>query len=120
MSSGTNEVTGEAIKRAIEGRDGAQLASFYSDAATLRIIDRMSTPSKPREIKGKAAIATYWSDICSRDMTHAVEATVTDGDRLAFTESCAYPNGGKVFCQAMIELQDGRIARQTIVQAWDE
>ncbi len=120
MSSGSDAVTGEAVKRAIEGRDGAQLASFYADAATLRIIDRMNPPSKPRELKGKEAIAEYWNDVCSRDMTHTVETTVTAGDRLAFTEACAYPGGAKVFCQAMLELQDGRIVRQTIVQAWDE
>jgi len=43
-----------------------------------------------------------------------------DGDRLAFTQSCAYPDGLKVYCSAMIELKDGKIARQTMVQAWDE
>ncbi|TIW66786.1 MAG: nuclear transport factor 2 family protein, partial [Mesorhizobium sp.] len=26
----------------------------------------------------------------------------------------------KVFCAAMLELKNGRIARQTVVQAWDE
>ncbi|TIO04482.1 MAG: nuclear transport factor 2 family protein, partial [Mesorhizobium sp.] len=25
-----------------------------------------------------------------------------------------------VFCAAMLELKNGRIARQTVVQAWDE
>ncbi|MGO9684493.1 MAG: hypothetical protein ACLP0B_04380 [Steroidobacteraceae bacterium] len=36
-----------------------------------------------------------------------------------FTQSCAYPDGTKVFCSAMIELKGGKIARQTVVQAWD-
>jgi len=27
---------------------------------------------------------------------------------------------GKVYCSAMIELKGGKIARQTVVQAWDE
>ena len=53
-------------------------------------------------------------------MTHTVELGVADGDRLAFTQSCAYPDGLKVYCSAMIELKDGKIARQTMVQAWDE
>jgi hypothetical protein len=42
-----------------------------------------------------------------------------DGDRLAFTQACAYPDGTRVFCSAMIELEQGKIARQTNVQAWD-
>jgi hypothetical protein len=53
-------------------------------------------------------------------MTHRVETGVSDGDRLALTQSCAYPDGMKVYCSAMIELKGGKIARQTVVQAWDE
>ncbi len=120
MSTKTNGVTGTAIKRAIEGRDGKMLASFYADDAELRVIDRNNPPSKPREVKGKTAIATFWDDICSRAMTHKVETSISEGDRLAFTQACAYPDGAKVFCQAMVELKGGKIARQTVVQAWDE
>jgi ketosteroid isomerase-like protein len=120
MSTKTNGVTGTAIKRAIEGRDGKMLASFYADDAELRVIDRNNPPSKPHEVKGKAAIATFWDDICSRAMTHKVETSISEGDRLAFTQACAYPDGAKVFCQAMVELKGGKIARQTVVQAWDE
>ena len=52
-------------------------------------------------------------------MTHKVEAGVTVGSRLAFTQSCAYPDGTKVFCSTMADLKGGKIARQVIVQAWD-
>ena len=116
----TKSVTGAAIKRAIENRDGRTLAGFYADDAVLRIMDRNNPPSRPREVKGKPAIATFWDDICSRMMTHAVEITVEDGSRLAFTQASAYPDGAKVFCAAMLELKGGRIAKQTVVQAWDE
>lgn len=120
MPSDTHTVNGEAIRRAIEGRDGRMLASFYTEDALVRVIDRNSPPSKPREIRGKAAIATFWDDICSRAMTHKVDTTIAEGDRLAFTETCAYPDGTKVFCAATLDLKGGRIARQTVVQAWDE
>jgi ketosteroid isomerase-like protein len=108
------------LKRAIEGRDGAALAGFYASDAVLRIIDRNNPPSKPNELKGKAAIATFYEDVCGRNMSHKLENGVADGDRVAFTQSCAYPDGTKVFCSAMLELKDGKIARQTVVQAWDE
>jgi ketosteroid isomerase-like protein len=120
MSTKTEAVTATAIKRAIESRDGRMLASFYSDDATLCIIDRNNPPSKPRVIKGKSAIATFWEDICSRAITHKVDSSITEGNRVAFTQSCAYPDGAKVFCAAMIALKGGRIADQTVVQAWDE
>ena len=120
MATKTDTVSGAAIKRAIEGRDGRMLASFYTDDAVLRVIDRNNPPSKPREVKGKPAISTFWDDICSRAMTHKVDVSIAEGNRLAFTQACAYPDGAKVFCVAVVELEDGRIAQQTVVQAWDE
>jgi ketosteroid isomerase-like protein len=118
--TGTKAVNGAAITQAIEGRDGRMLASFYNEDAVVRVIDRNNPPSKPREIRGKAGIDTFWDDICSRAMTHKVESIVAEGNRLAFTQACAYPDGAKVYCLSMLELADGRIARQTCVQAWDE
>ena len=45
---------------------------------------------------------------------------VADDHRLAFSQVCGYPDGAKVFCLAMVELKSGKIAHQTMVQAWDE
>jgi hypothetical protein len=115
-----SRVTGQAIQQAIEGRDGRMLASFYTDDATVRIIDRNNPPSAPRTIHGRSSIDTFWDDICSRAMTHRVETTLSDGNRIAFSQACTYPDGAKVFCLSVVDLEDGRIARQTVVQAWDE
>lgn len=116
----TKAVNAAAIRQAIEGRDGRMLASFYNDDAVVRVIDRNNPPSKPREIRGRAGIDAFWDDICSRAMSHKVETTVAEGDRLAFTQACAYPDGAKVYCLSVLELDGGRITRQTLVQAWDE
>jgi ketosteroid isomerase-like protein len=113
-------VTGAAIKQAIETRNARMLAGFYADDAVLRVIDRNNPPSRPRIVRGRTAIATFWDDICSRAMTHEVAYSVAQGDALAFSQDCAYPDGAKVFCLAMVELDQGKIARQTVVQAWDE
>ena len=110
----------DEIKRAIEERNADGLTALYADNAVMRIIDRDHPPSAPREIRGKPDIAAYFADVCGRAMTHAVESGVEDGSRLAFTQACAYPDGVRVFCSAMLELTDGgKIARETIVQAWD-
>jgi hypothetical protein len=53
-------------------------------------------------------------------MTHKVDTSIAEGNRMAFTQACTYPDGARVFCLAMIELKGGRIAQQTVVQAWDE
>jgi ketosteroid isomerase-like protein len=116
----SNGVTGAAIKRAIETRNGRALAGFYADDAVLCIIDRNNPPSRPREVKGKSAIASFWDDICGRMMTHKVDSSIVEGDKLAFTQACTYPDGAKVFCMAVLDLKHGKIARQTVLQAWDE
>ena|ERR1700724_2954879 len=107
------------LKRAIEGRDAKTLTAFYADDALLRIIARDNPPSKPRELKGKAAIASYYDDVCGRAMSHRIEAGVADAKALAFTQACTYPDGTKVFCSAMLDIAGGKIVRQTAVQAWD-
>lgn len=120
MLDSKSKLTGEALKSAIEGHDGRMLASFYSDDALLRIIDHDNPPSRPREIRGRGAIKTFWDDLCSRAITHRVDTTVAEGDSLAFTQDCTYPNGAKVSAYAFLDLRGGRIARHTVVQAWDE
>ena len=120
MDAKTPTVTADTLKQAIESRDSRMLSSFYAEDALLRIVDRNNPPSKPREVKGRAAITTFWDDICSRAMTHRVETSIADGSRLAFSQACAYPDGMKVLCLALCELKGGKIARQTVVQAWDE
>jgi ketosteroid isomerase-like protein len=108
-----------SLRSAIEGRDARTLTSFYAPEAVLRIIDQNHPPSGPMEVKGKDAITAYYDDVCGRAMTHRVEFGVAEGDRLAFTQACAYPDGKQVFCSATLELTDGKIVRQTAVQAWD-
>jgi ketosteroid isomerase-like protein len=120
MTTKNDAVTGAALKQAIEARDGRRLASFYSDDALLRIVDRNNPPSKPRDVRGRTAIGVFWEDICSRAMTHHVDTGIAEDNRIAFTQACAYPDGMKVFCIAICDLTGGKIAHQTVVQAWDE
>ena len=113
-------VTADAMKQAIETRDSAALTAFYADDALLQVIDRNSPPSRPRELKGRKDIGAFLTDICSRDMSHSVDLSMSDDNHLAFSESCTYPDGVKVFCMAAVDLKDGKIVRQKMVQAWDE
>lgn len=108
-----------ALSRAIEARDSAAMRAFYADDARMRIIDRDHPPSHPQDLVGSGAIAAYFDDVCGRTMTHKLENGFVDGDHLAFTQACSYPDGTRVFCSAMANLKEGKIATQTIVQAWD-
>jgi SnoaL-like domain len=120
MPANSPALSPASLKKAIEGRNAGAMSGFFTDNAVIRIIDRINTPSKPREVKGKAEVAAYWADICGRDMAHKVEGVVADDKRLSFSESCMYPGGPAVHAIGQAELKGGRIAKMTVLQAWDE
>ena len=60
------------------------------------------------------------ADVYGRDMTHALEACVVQGDHAAYCESCLYPDGVRVLSESMLTLRDGKITGQVLIQAWDE
>jgi ketosteroid isomerase-like protein len=112
-------VTVAALKRAVEGRGAHALAAMYADNAVMLVSDHDNPPSNPRRLAGRAAISSYFSDVCGRNMAHLIENTIAAGNRLAFTQSCTYADGTKMFCAAMLDLKGGEIAQQTVIQAWD-
>jgi hypothetical protein len=113
-------LSADSLRRAIEGRDAETLTGFYRPDAIMQIIDRDHPPSHPTELRGRDAIAAHLADVCGRAMTHRVDEAVQQNGKLAFRQSCAYPDGTRVACLAMLDLQDGQIARQTTVQVWDQ
>ncbi|MET4635742.1 MULTISPECIES: nuclear transport factor 2 family protein [Kaistia] len=114
-----NTVTLSELRKAVEGNDAKALAAFYADDAELRVIDQDHPPSRPLVLKGKPAIRAMLDDVCSRAMKHHLDDGLMEGSHLAFAETCTYPDGVKVYMSAMLELADGKIRRQTNIQAWD-
>ncbi len=106
----------EAMRRAIEGLD--------ADDAEMRIVNKNDTPTSPRIVRGKEEITAYLRDVCGRAMTHLVHNEVIGEDRVAFNEACEYAEGGagggKVLAAITLDVRDGKITRQTNVEAWDE
>lgn len=108
------------LRRAIENGEEDTLVGLYADNAQITVVDRSRPPSKPTVLSGKPAIAEYYHDVCGRAMTHKVEQAVAAPDGIAFTEACQYPDGVRVLSSNLLELRDGKIARHSLVQAWDE
>jgi ketosteroid isomerase-like protein len=109
----------EALRRAREQRDADLLLSLYADDAEVRVVDQATPPGSPKVLRGEEA-AEYWRDVCGRDMTHRVENEVIGAERVAFNEACEYPDGTKVLSAETLDVHDGKIVNQTVVQAWDE
>jgi SnoaL-like protein len=108
-----------ALRAAIESRDPAALADLYTDDCVVEIADQTHTPSNPARVEGKAALRAVLDDVYGRDMTHKLGAVAVGPDAIGYTIRCEYPDGTKVLCAGVAELRDGRIARETGVQAWD-
>jgi hypothetical protein len=106
--------------RATEERDASTQLSMYAPEATVTVVDRITQPSSPRVLRGIGDIKGFIEDVTARDMTHSVGHTVSDDRGAAFTVACLYPDGTNVLCATVLELENGSIARQTVVQVWDE
>ncbi len=110
----------EALWRGIEGLDAETLIGLYADDAELKIVNKNTTPSSPRELRGKEEISSYLREVCGRAMSHRIHDEVVGEDRVAFNETCVYPDGTKVLAATTLELRDGKVVRQVNVEAWDE
>src|SRR5437588_3489102 len=120
MSTVSTRFDLERFTRAAQERDAATQLSMYGPDATVTISDKVSPPSSPRVLRNREEIDAWLQDTYGRDMTHAVKRTVSDSTGAAFIQTCRYPNGAAVLCSTLIELEGGQIARQTVVQVWDE
>ena len=106
--------------RAAEERDATTQLSMYGPDATVTIVDKITQPGAPRVLRTHDELQGWLEDLCGRDMTHKVTHRVSSDDGAAFTLACRYPDGTNVLCATVIQLGDGQISDQTVVQAWDE
>ncbi|WP_037608706.1 nuclear transport factor 2 family protein [Streptacidiphilus rugosus] len=120
MATAAPAFDADTLRRGIEGHTPETLLSLYRDDAEIRLVNRDATPSHPKVLQGRDAIGAMLTDVYSRDMTHKLERCVVQGDQVAFSESCQYPDGLRVLSESMITLRDGKISEQVMIEAWDE
>jgi SnoaL-like protein len=109
----------DTIRRAHADHDAELLTSLYADDAESVTVDANNPPSSPKVLRGKDKIGDLWNDVMSRDMEHDVQYVVEGSDSVAYQVACRYPDGTRVLSSGVLELENGKIARETIVQAWD-
>lgn len=110
-----------AFKGAVEsGWDLGALLPLYDQDAEYMTVDKNNPPSSPRVLKGRAAIGKYLQEAGSHGVVSRIDHAVPSDELVALTFNCRYPEGTRVLCNSMLELDDGLVIRQTDVQAWDE
>jgi ketosteroid isomerase-like protein len=110
----------EALRQAIENLDANRLVGLYANDAEMLTVNRYTTPSSPKVLKGKEEIAEHLRDVCGRAMTHRVEHEVIGENRVAFNEACEYPDGTRVLAAMTLDVRNGKVVHQVNVEAWDE
>ena len=110
----------DRFARAAEERDATTQLSMYGPHATVTIADKIVTAGDPRVLRTREEIKSWLEDTYGRDMTHTVRHRVKDETGAAYTQACRYPDGTNVLCATVIELDNGQISGQTVVQVWDE
>jgi ketosteroid isomerase-like protein len=108
----------EALRSAPESIPA--LAAVLADDVEWIEVDERSQPASPAVLHGREAVLAMLAQAESRGIVSRVTDGFASGDRAALTVTCTYANGGRVLCNALVELRDGNIARWSGVQAWDD
>jgi ketosteroid isomerase-like protein len=109
----------DAIRRGQEEHDLEALLSTYADDAEVLVVDATNPPSRPRTLRGQGEVRTFWADVLGRGLTHTVERLFATTEEGACRVLCVYPDGTRVLCSSICDLDDGKIVREVILQAWD-
>jgi ketosteroid isomerase-like protein len=114
-----NQLDLDAFRRAYEEWDIDALLGLYAEDVELVQIDRDNPPSSPRIRRGREVLRGMFEHCAAAGVKAAVEHGVAGGDRAAATVTCAFPGGRKVAANTILELEDGRIVRERLIQAGD-
>jgi hypothetical protein len=111
----------EAIRRAVEELDAEVLLNLYAEDAQASFVGPGAPPNSPYEQGSKQKITETHRRVFEENPRQHVENEVIGKNRLAFTIPAVYPDGKHELCAAFLDLNDdGKVIRQTIVQARDE
>lgn len=110
----------DQIKNAAHSGGVAGLADYATDDVEFTEIDHSTPPAAPAVYTGREALAALAEDLERRGVRMRIDDGFIAGDRGALRVICTHPDGKQVVEHALLTLHDGKIARWSGVQAWDE
>jgi hypothetical protein len=109
----------DTYKRAYEDWDVETLLSLYADDVEQIQMDDATPPREPVTYKGKERLAQMFRHCRDNGVKATVENLVPGEERAAATVTCEFPTGRKVVANTILDLRDGRIARELVTAARD-
>lgn len=108
-----------AVTQALEAHDYDAFESLLAEDAEQISHSVRTPPATPARMLGRAAIIQAYRE-APAELEHSIDNGVAGADRIAFTLTCRYPNGGLVVSNMIGDVRDGALARIVAVEAWDE
>jgi ketosteroid isomerase-like protein len=108
------------LREHVAAGDTAAFGDLLAADVVWSVIDQRTPPAAPAVLHGRDAVVAAVRDVVGRGIvTHVTDGFIA-GERGALELTCTDPAGGQVVEHALVEIRDGRIARWSSVQAWDE
>ena len=117
--STTTALTVDALREAAR-EGGTAFAQYVTDDVEFVEIDQRTPPSAPGVRRGRDALIALGEDLAQRGIRTELDDGFLTDERGAARMVCTYPDGRKVVEHALLTLRDGKIARWSGVQTWDE
>ncbi len=108
-----------AFKDAFERKDAQRWAEFYAEDAQWIEYKPSAPPRNPVRMIGRERIAAFLSSLEESDIEISLSDEVLGRERAAFSVDVILPDGKRVFEHTIVHIEDGKIARQVDVEAWD-
>jgi ketosteroid isomerase-like protein len=110
----------ETIKNVVRNGGAAGLTEYITDDIEFTQIDQRTPPAMPARHTGRDALVALAEDLERRGIRMRVDDGFIADDRGALRVVCTYPDGRQVVENTLLTLRDGKVARWSGVQAWDE
>jgi SnoaL-like domain len=108
------------LKQATEHGGAAGLADYVTDDVEFAQTDQRTPPSAPAFHSGRETLIGMAEELECRGIAMRIDDGFIAGDRGALRVVCTYPDGKQVIEHTLLTVREGKIARWSGVQAWDE
>lgn len=109
----------DAYQRAYEGWDVETLLSLYAEDVEQIQMDDATPPREPGTYRGKERLAQMFGHCKDSGVKATVDNLVPGEERAAATVTCEFESGRRVVANVILDLRDGRIARELFTAARD-
>ncbi len=108
-----------AYIEASTSKDADRWLSFFAEDAEWTEYRYFDPPRAPHRMRGMGEIEPFVRGISASAVELTAGTPIVTDDAAAFSIDCLLPDGRRIYEHVMIEIADGKIARQTDVEAWD-